>query len=69
MRIVVGCDRRNIRDTIGHNDLHNYFRTLGLTDVTFGKLGSTEEEIIKRDPSHLIVWRENNESARAQVEI
>jgi len=60
MRIVVGCDleeyKRYYRTL---DDLHNYFRTLGLTDVTFGELGSTEEEIIKRDPSHLIVWREN----------
>jgi GNAT superfamily N-acetyltransferase len=61
MRIVVGCDlaeyKRYYRTL---DDLHNYFRTLGLTDVTFGELGSTEEGIIKRDPSHLIVWRENN---------
>ena len=43
------------------DDLHNYYRSLELTDVTFGELGSTEEEIIKRDPSHLIVWRDKNE--------
>lgn len=62
MRFVVGCDleeyKRYYRTL---DDLHNYFRTLGLTDVTFRELGSTEEEIIKRDASHLIVWRENNE--------
>lgn len=61
MRIYVGCDleeyKRYYRTL---DDLHNYFKTRGLTDVTFGELGSTEEEIIKRDPSHLIVWRENN---------
>jgi GNAT superfamily N-acetyltransferase len=61
LRIVVGCDleeyKRYYRTL---NDLHNYFKTLGLTDVTFGKLGSTEEEIIKSDPSHLIVLRESN---------
>ncbi|MCK4439779.1 GNAT family N-acetyltransferase [Candidatus Bathyarchaeota archaeon] len=62
MRNVAGCDleeyKRYYRTL---DDLHNYFRTLGLTDATFGELGSTEEEIIKRDPSQLIVWRENNE--------
>ena len=43
------------------NDLHDYFKTLGLTDVKFGELGAVEEEIIKTDLSHLIVWREDNE--------
>lgn len=41
--------------------LHNYYKSLGIADVRFGELGPTEENIIKRDPSHLIVWRENNE--------
>lgn len=61
MRIDVGCDLEEYKryyKTL--DDLYNYFRTLGLTDVTFGELGSTEEDIIKRNPSHLIVWRENN---------
>jgi GNAT superfamily N-acetyltransferase len=61
MRIDVGCDLEEYKryyKTL--DDLHNYFRTLGLTDVKFGELGSTEEEIIKGDLSHLIVWRENN---------
>lgn len=52
MRIDVGCDleeyKRYYRTL---DDIHTYFRTLGLTDVTFGELGSAEEEIIKRDPS------------------
>lgn len=62
MRIDVGCDLEEYKEYYKTlDDLHNYFRTLGLTDVTFGELGSTEEEIIKRDPSHLIVWRENDE--------
>lgn len=43
------------------DDLHDYFKTLGLADVSFGELGEVEEDIIKRDPSHLIVWRENDE--------
>lgn len=62
MKIDVGCNleeyKRYYRTL---DDLHNYFKSLGLTDVTFGELGSTEEEIIKRDPSHLIIWRENGE--------
>jgi len=61
VRIVAGCDleefKRYYRTLTGlHN--YNYFRTLGLTDAALGELGSTEEEIIRRDPSHLIVWRE-----------
>lgn len=43
------------------DDLHNYFKTLGLTEIKFGELGAVEEEIIKRDPTHLIIWREDNE--------
>ncbi len=62
MRIDVGCgleEYKRYYKTL--DDLQNYFRTLGLTDVTFGELGSVEEEIIKSDPSHLIVWRKNNQ--------
>ncbi len=61
MRFVIGCDLQEYKryyQTL--DDLHNYYRTLGLADVTFGELGLTEEEIIERDPSHLIVLRENN---------
>ena len=62
MKFVVGCDleeyKRYYRTL---DDLHDYFKTLGLTDVKFGELGATEERIIKRDPSHLIVWRENDD--------
>jgi len=62
MEFVVGCDleeyKRYYRTLDG---LHRYYRTLGLTDVKFGELGATEEEIIKRNPSHLIVWRENDD--------
>ena len=62
MEFVVGYDleayKRYYRTL---DDLHNYFRTLGLIDVEFGELGLTEEEIIKRNPSHLIVWRKDDD--------
>ncbi len=62
MKVEVGCDleefKRYFRTLTG---LHNYFRTLGLADDTLQELGSTEEEIIGKDPSHLIVWREAND--------
>ena len=41
------------------DDLHDYYKKLGPTDVKYGELGVTEEGIIKRNPSHLIVWRKN----------
>ncbi|MDH5482443.1 MAG: GNAT family N-acetyltransferase [Candidatus Bathyarchaeota archaeon] len=62
MRFVVGCDleafKRYYRTLA---DLHGYYKTLGLGDVEFGELGLIEEGIIKRSPSHLIVWRKNDE--------
>jgi len=62
MRIVVGCDLKEFKRYYRTlEDLHEYFKTLGLADVRFGELGVVEEGIIKKDPSHLIVWRENNE--------
>jgi len=62
MKFVVGCDLEEFKRYYRALDaLHNYFRALGLTDVRFGELGPIEEGHIKRDPSHLIVWREDNE--------
>jgi len=62
MRFIVGCDLEEFKRYYRTLDgLHNYFKALGIADVRFGELGPTEEGIIKRDPSHLIVWRENNE--------
>jgi len=61
MRFVVGCDLEEFKKYYRSAGMHDYFRAVGITDVTFGQLGPTEERIIKRDPSHLIVWRENNE--------
>ena len=62
MKFVVGCDLNEFKryyQTL--NELHDYFKTLRLADVKLGELGAVEEGIIKRDSSHLIVWRENNE--------
>jgi len=62
MKFVVGCDLEEFKryyQTL--NELHDYFKTLRLADVKFGQLGAIEEGIIKRDSSHLIVWKENNE--------
>jgi hypothetical protein len=62
VRFIVGCDsdefKRYYRTLDG---LHNYFKLLGIQDVRFGELGPTEEAIIKRDPSHLIIWRQGRE--------
>jgi len=62
MRFVVGCDleefKRYYRALEG---LHDYFKSLGLSDVVEGELGSVEEYWVTKDPSHLIVWRENGE--------
>ena len=61
MEFIVGCDLEEYKEYYRMLDeLHNYYRALGLTDVKFGEIGPTEEEIIKSDPSHLIVFREND---------
>ena len=61
MEFVIGCDSEEFKRYYRTlDDLHSYFKTLGLTDVKFGELGEVEAGIIKRDPSHLIVWRENS---------
>lgn len=55
MKFVVSCDLEEFKRYYRTlEDLHDYLKTLGLPDVV-------EEGIIKRDPSHLIVWRENDE--------
>ena len=62
MKFEVECDLEEFKryyKSLEH--LHDYFKTLGLADVKFEELGVVEEEIIKRDPSHLIVWREKDE--------
>jgi GNAT superfamily N-acetyltransferase len=63
MRFVVGCNLEEFKRYYRTLDgLHNYFKTLGITDARFGELGPTEEGIVKRNPSYLIVWRENDET-------
>jgi GNAT superfamily N-acetyltransferase len=62
MKFVVGWDFEDFRRYYKSlEDLHIYFKTLGLKDVKFGELGSIEEGIIRKDSSHLIVWLENDE--------
>jgi GNAT superfamily N-acetyltransferase len=59
MRFVVGCDLEEFKRYYRRAGLHNYYKAVGITDVVYGELGPTEERIIKEDPSHLIVWRDN----------
>lgn len=52
MRFVVGC---------GLDEFKEYYKRNGFAgEQGTGELGITEEKIITQDPSHLIVWRENN---------
>lgn len=61
MRIVVGYGLEEFKRYYRTlDDLRGYFQTLRLTDVTLGELGPTEESIVKADPSHLIIMKENN---------
>ena len=52
MKFVVGCDLEEFKEYYKKN---GYEGELGT-----GELGITEEKIVTQDPSHLIVWRENN---------
>ncbi len=62
VRFVVGCDLEEFRRYYRTlDDLHDYYKARGLSDVVYGELGKVEEGIIKRDPHHLIVWREVDE--------
>jgi hypothetical protein len=62
MKFVIGYDYEEFEKYYKTlDDLHDYFRTIGLTDVTFGQIGDIEKLLIKTDPSHLIVWKQNNE--------
>lgn len=62
MRFVVGISLGEFKRYYATlKDLHKYYRTLGLVDVRFGQLGVVEENWVKKDPSHLIIWRINSE--------
>jgi GNAT superfamily N-acetyltransferase len=61
LRFEVGCDLEEYRKYQKTSGIHDYLKWVGVTDVVYGELGPFEEAHIKRDPSHLIVWRENNE--------
>ncbi|MDH5374884.1 MAG: GNAT family N-acetyltransferase [Candidatus Bathyarchaeota archaeon] len=53
MKFVVGCDSEEFKE---------YYKRNGFAgEQGTGELGITEEKIVTQDPSHLIVWRENNE--------
>jgi GNAT superfamily N-acetyltransferase len=53
LRFVVGCDLEEFKE---------YYKINGFAgEQGTGELGITEEKIVTQDPSHLIVWRENNE--------
>ena len=53
MRFVVSC---------GLEEFKEYYRKNGFSgEQGTGELGITEERIVIQDPTHLIVWRENNE--------
>jgi GNAT superfamily N-acetyltransferase len=62
MRFIVGYDFKEFEKYYKSlADLHNYYKTLGLTDVTFGQIGDIEKLLIKTNPSHLIVWKQDNQ--------
>jgi len=60
VRFVVGCDLEEFKRYYKTAGLHDYYKAVGITDVVYGELGAIEERIIKKGPSHLIVWREND---------
>ncbi len=62
MEFVVGCELEEFKryyKTL--RDLHSYYKTLGLQDVSAGELGVQEKYWVTKDPRHLIVWREGDE--------
>jgi len=61
MRFFVGCDLVEFKKYYRRAGLHDYYKSVGITDVIYGELGPTEERIIKEDSSHLIVWRDNGD--------
>lgn len=52
MKFIVGCDPEEFKE---------YYRRNGYAgELGTGELGTTEKKIVTKDPSHLIVWREND---------
>ncbi len=53
MKFAVGCELEEFK---------RYYRRNGFAgEQGTGELGITEEKIVTQDPTHLIVWRANNE--------
>ena len=53
MKFVVGCDLEEFKE---------YYKRNGFAgEQGTGELGVTEEKIVTQNPSHLIVWRDNDE--------
>jgi len=62
MKFVVGYDFKEFEKYYkALDDLYDYYKTIGLTDVTHGQIGDIEKLLIKTDPPHLIVWKQNNQ--------
>jgi GNAT superfamily N-acetyltransferase len=61
VRFDVGCDLDEFRRYQRNSGIHEYLKSVGVTDVVYGELGPIEVAHIERDPSHLIVWREDSE--------
>ncbi|MHA1933888.1 MAG: GNAT family N-acetyltransferase [Candidatus Thorarchaeota archaeon] len=60
LTFVIGYDFeefRNYYKTL--KSLHDYYKELAIPDVIYGDLGPTGEAHIKKDPTHLIIWMEN----------
>ncbi len=60
MRFEFGCDLNEFRRYHKNSGVHEYLRSMGLTDEYDENLDYMLNVVIK-DPSQLIVWRENRE--------
>ena len=62
MRFVIGYDWETYKRYYASlSDLQAYYQKLDLDEVSYGAVGSAEVRIIKADPSHLIVWVDEDE--------
>ncbi len=63
MKIIVGCDLKEFKKYYRTlHDLHDFYKTVGLSDVKVGELGVDEEYWVRKDPSYLIMWKEDDEA-------